>query len=95
VQHPNEGTPVMAGEPLESECIAAVIQGENDMTVVAEASNGREALERYREYRPWCSGRRSISNLLALMKSETRLANRANAQTRTIRSPYGAHGVLT
>jgi DNA-binding NarL/FixJ family response regulator len=34
------------------EGIAAVIQGENDMTVVAEASNGREALERYREYRP-------------------------------------------
>jgi hypothetical protein len=24
-----------------------------------------------------------------------RLANRANAQTRTIRSAYGAHGVLT
>jgi DNA-binding NarL/FixJ family response regulator len=34
------------------EGIAAVIQGENDMTVVAEAGNGREALERYREYRP-------------------------------------------
>jgi DNA-binding NarL/FixJ family response regulator len=34
------------------EGIAAVIQGENDMSVVAEASNGREAVERYREYRP-------------------------------------------
>jgi DNA-binding NarL/FixJ family response regulator len=34
------------------EGLSAVIQGENDMTVVAEASNGREALERYREYRP-------------------------------------------
>jgi DNA-binding NarL/FixJ family response regulator len=34
------------------EGIVAVIQGENDMGVVAEASNGREALERYREYRP-------------------------------------------
>jgi DNA-binding NarL/FixJ family response regulator len=34
------------------EGIAAVIQCENDMAVVAEASNGREALERYREYRP-------------------------------------------
>lgn len=34
------------------EGIAAVIQGENDMAVVADASNGREALERYREYRP-------------------------------------------
>jgi hypothetical protein len=43
----------------------------------------------------WCSGRRSISNLLALMKSAIRLANRANAQTRTISSAYGAHGVLT
>jgi two-component system, NarL family, response regulator len=34
------------------EGIAAVIQGQNDMAVVAEASNGREAVERYCEYRP-------------------------------------------
>jgi DNA-binding NarL/FixJ family response regulator len=34
------------------EGIAAVIQGESDMSVVAEASNGLEAVERYREYRP-------------------------------------------
>jgi DNA-binding NarL/FixJ family response regulator len=34
------------------EGIAAVIHGENDIAVVAEASNGREAVERYREYRP-------------------------------------------
>jgi DNA-binding NarL/FixJ family response regulator len=34
------------------EGIAAVIQGESDMAVVAEATNGREAVERYREFRP-------------------------------------------
>jgi DNA-binding NarL/FixJ family response regulator len=34
------------------EGIAAVIHGENDIAVVAEASNGCEAVERYREYRP-------------------------------------------
>jgi DNA-binding NarL/FixJ family response regulator len=38
--------------PMLREGIAAVIQGESDMVVVAEASNGREAVERYREFRP-------------------------------------------
>jgi DNA-binding NarL/FixJ family response regulator len=38
--------------PMLREGIAAVIQGESDMAVVAEASNGREAVERYREFRP-------------------------------------------
>jgi DNA-binding NarL/FixJ family response regulator len=38
--------------PLLREGIAAVIQGESDMMVVAEASNGREAVARYREFRP-------------------------------------------
>ncbi len=38
--------------PILREGIAAVIQGESDMTVVAEANNGQEAIDRYREYRP-------------------------------------------
>jgi DNA-binding NarL/FixJ family response regulator len=38
--------------PLLREGIAAVIQGEVDMTVVAEATNGAEAVLRYREFRP-------------------------------------------
>jgi DNA-binding NarL/FixJ family response regulator len=38
--------------PMLREGIVAVIQGESDMAVVAEASNGREAVERYREFRP-------------------------------------------
>jgi len=38
--------------PLLREGIAAVIQGESDMVVVAEASNGLEAVDRYREHRP-------------------------------------------
>jgi DNA-binding NarL/FixJ family response regulator len=38
--------------PMLREGIAAVIQGESDMAVVAEATNGREAVERYREFRP-------------------------------------------
>jgi DNA-binding NarL/FixJ family response regulator len=38
--------------PMLREGISAVIQGESDMAVVAEASNGREAVERYREFRP-------------------------------------------
>jgi DNA-binding NarL/FixJ family response regulator len=38
--------------PLLREGIAAVIQGEPDMVVVAEANNGLEALERFREHRP-------------------------------------------
>jgi DNA-binding NarL/FixJ family response regulator len=32
--------------------LAAVIGGESDLVVVAEADNGEEALERYREHRP-------------------------------------------
>ncbi|TCV92750.1 LuxR family two component transcriptional regulator [Luteibacter rhizovicinus] len=38
--------------PLLREGIAAVIQGQQDMALVAEASNGREAVEFYRKYRP-------------------------------------------
>jgi DNA-binding NarL/FixJ family response regulator len=38
--------------PLLREGIAAVLQDEPDMLVVAEANNGREAVERFREYRP-------------------------------------------
>jgi DNA-binding NarL/FixJ family response regulator len=38
--------------PLLREGIAAVIQGESDMVVVAEASNGLEAVDRYRVHRP-------------------------------------------
>ena len=34
------------------EGIAAVIHGQPDMTVVAEASNGREAIESFRRNRP-------------------------------------------
>ena len=38
--------------PMLREGIAAVIQGEKDMTVVGEASNGREAIELFRSKRP-------------------------------------------
>jgi DNA-binding NarL/FixJ family response regulator len=38
--------------PLLREGIAAVIEGQADMVVVAEATNGREAIERFREWRP-------------------------------------------
>jgi DNA-binding NarL/FixJ family response regulator len=38
--------------PLLREGIAAVIQGESDMVVIAEASNGLEAVDRYRVHRP-------------------------------------------
>jgi DNA-binding NarL/FixJ family response regulator len=38
--------------PLIREGIAALIAPEPDLKVVAEASNGEEALERYREHRP-------------------------------------------
>lgn len=38
--------------PLLREGIAAVIQGENDMLIVGEASNGREAIEMFRSKRP-------------------------------------------
>jgi DNA-binding NarL/FixJ family response regulator len=38
--------------PLLREGIAAVISGETDMVLVAEASNGREAVEQFRAHRP-------------------------------------------
>jgi DNA-binding NarL/FixJ family response regulator len=38
--------------PLMREGIAAVIRNEADMSLVAEAINGREAIERFREVRP-------------------------------------------
>jgi DNA-binding NarL/FixJ family response regulator len=52
----NRGKPIRVlivdDHPLLREGIAAVIEGEQDMTLVAEASNGREAIERFREHRP-------------------------------------------
>jgi DNA-binding NarL/FixJ family response regulator len=38
--------------PLLREGIAAVIEGQPDMTLVAEATNGHEAIESFREHRP-------------------------------------------
>lgn len=38
--------------PLMREGIAAIIRNEPDMVLVAEASNGREAIQGYREHRP-------------------------------------------
>jgi len=38
--------------PLLREGISAVIQGESDMMVVAEANNGLEAIDCYRQHRP-------------------------------------------
>jgi DNA-binding NarL/FixJ family response regulator len=38
--------------PLLREGIAAMIRSQADMTLVAEAANGREAIERFREHRP-------------------------------------------
>jgi DNA-binding NarL/FixJ family response regulator len=38
--------------PLLREGIAAVIEGQPDMTLVAEATNGQEAIESFRTYRP-------------------------------------------
>jgi DNA-binding NarL/FixJ family response regulator len=38
--------------PLMREGIAAVLKGEPDIELVAEASNGREAIERFRLHRP-------------------------------------------
>ena len=38
--------------PMLREGIAAVLGTEPDMVLVAEASNGREAIEQYREHRP-------------------------------------------
>jgi len=38
--------------PLVREGIAAIIDGEADMTVVCQASNGKEAVQKYREFHP-------------------------------------------
>ena len=38
--------------PLLREGVLAVLSNESDMRVVAQASNGREAIEAYREYQP-------------------------------------------
>jgi DNA-binding NarL/FixJ family response regulator len=38
--------------PLLREGIAAVVQGEEDLSLVAEATNGREAIEAFRLHRP-------------------------------------------
>ena len=38
--------------PLLREGVAALLASQPDMTLVAEASNGREALEQYRKHRP-------------------------------------------
>ena len=38
--------------PLLREGIAALVNGENDMHLVAEATNGQEAIEQYRLHRP-------------------------------------------
>jgi DNA-binding NarL/FixJ family response regulator len=38
--------------PLMREGIAAIIRNETDMVLIAEASNGREAIHDYREHRP-------------------------------------------
>jgi DNA-binding NarL/FixJ family response regulator len=53
---PSTGKPitvlVVDDHPLMREGIGTVIQGESDMVLVAEASNGREAIERFAEHRP-------------------------------------------
>jgi hypothetical protein len=38
--------------PLMHEGIATVIRNQPDMLLVAEASNGREAIQRFREHKP-------------------------------------------
>ena len=38
--------------PLMREGIAAIIRNETDMVLVAEASNGHDAIHGYREHRP-------------------------------------------
>jgi DNA-binding NarL/FixJ family response regulator len=38
--------------PLMREGIAAMIRNQADMLLVAEAANGREALQRFREHQP-------------------------------------------
>ena len=46
------GVLVVDDHPLVREGIARQIELESDMTLVAEASNGREAIQRFREHRP-------------------------------------------
>jgi len=43
---------IVDDHPLLREGIAAVIQGQDDMVVVAEAANGREAVNEFRLHRP-------------------------------------------
>jgi DNA-binding NarL/FixJ family response regulator len=43
---------IVDDHPLLREGVAAVLAYERDMVLVAEAANGREALEQYRAYRP-------------------------------------------
>ena len=43
---------IVDDHPLLREGLAAVIEGEADMTIVAEASNGREAIDCFRAHRP-------------------------------------------
>ena len=43
---------IVDDHPLLREGLAAVIEGEPDMTIVAEACDGREAIECFREHRP-------------------------------------------
>jgi len=43
---------VVDDHPMLREGIAAVLEGQPDMTLVAEATNGHEALERFRAHRP-------------------------------------------
>jgi DNA-binding NarL/FixJ family response regulator len=38
--------------PLLREAVAALVAGQSDMTLIAEASNGREAVEQFRIHRP-------------------------------------------
>ncbi|MDY0749019.1 response regulator transcription factor [Paucibacter sp. R3-3] len=43
---------IVDDHPLLREGIAAVVDGESDMRVIAEAGNGVEAIDRFREHRP-------------------------------------------
>lgn len=43
---------IVDDHPLLREGLAAVIQGESDMAIAAEASDGKEAIECFREHRP-------------------------------------------